>query len=136
MCNQVCNTVRENALTMNVSLIFKSKRQYIVHLFFSIFSLTIKEKTKMSLTIKILHLGQSSFTGKVRTIFDKVIDSCPNFRYMDTSSTFAWLFTNEHEQVYKKQVALLKNVFCCEDTTDPIDIIRLGELLQLFYMLY
>ena len=52
-----------------------------------------------SLTIKILHLGQGSFTGKVRTIFDKVIDLCPNFRYMDTSSTFVWLFTNEHEQV-------------------------------------
>jgi hypothetical protein len=52
-------------------------------------------KTNISLTIKILHLGQSSFTGKVRTIFDKVIDLCPNFRYMDTSSTFAWLFTNE-----------------------------------------
>ena len=33
------------------------------------FSLTIKEKTKISLTIKILHLGQCSFTRKVRTIF-------------------------------------------------------------------
>jgi hypothetical protein len=31
--------------------------------------------------------------------FDKVIDLCPNFRYMDTSSKFVWLFTNEHEQV-------------------------------------
>jgi hypothetical protein len=29
--------------------------------------------------------------------FDKVIDLCPNFRYMDTSSKFVWLFTNEHE---------------------------------------
>ena len=36
----------------------------------------------------------------------------------------------------KNQVALLKNVVCCEDTTDPIDIIRLGELLQLLCMLY
>ena len=61
--------VRENALTMNCSLIFKSKRQYIVHLFFLFFSLTIKDKTKISLTIKILHLRQSSFTRKVRTIF-------------------------------------------------------------------
>ena len=56
-------------LTMNCSLIFKSKRQYIVHLFFYFFSLTIKDKTKISLTIKILHLGQGSFTRKVRTIF-------------------------------------------------------------------
>ena len=37
--------------------------------FFLFFSLTIKDKTKISLTIKILHLGQSSFTRKVRTIF-------------------------------------------------------------------
>ena len=63
MCKQICHTVRENALTMNCSLIFKSKRQYIVHLFFYFFSLTIKDK------IKILHLGQGSFTRKVRTIF-------------------------------------------------------------------
>ena len=69
MCKQVCHTVRENALTMNCSLIFKSKRQYIVHLFFYFCSLTIKDKTKISLTIKILHLGQGSFTRKVRTIF-------------------------------------------------------------------
>ena len=32
------------------------------------------------------------------TFFDKVIDLCPNFRYMDTSSKSVWLFTNEHEQ--------------------------------------
>ena len=69
MCNQVCHTVRENALTMNCSLIFKLKCQYIVHLFFLFFSLTIKDKTKISLTIKILHLGQGSFTRKARTIF-------------------------------------------------------------------
>jgi hypothetical protein len=31
--------------------------------------------------------------------FDKVIDLCPNFRYMDTSSKYVWLFTNEREQV-------------------------------------
>jgi hypothetical protein len=54
---------------MNCSLIFKSKRQYIVHLFFLFFSLAIKDKTNISLTIKILHLGQSSFSRKVRTIF-------------------------------------------------------------------
>ena len=33
------------------------------------FSLTIKDKAKISLTIKILHLGQDSFTRKARTIF-------------------------------------------------------------------
>jgi uncharacterized membrane protein len=46
---RVCHTVRENALTMNCSLMFKSKRQYIVHLFFLFFSFTIKDKTKISL---------------------------------------------------------------------------------------
>jgi hypothetical protein len=35
--------------------------------FFLFFSLTIKDKTKNK--IKILHLGQGSFTRKVRTIF-------------------------------------------------------------------
>jgi hypothetical protein len=53
-----------------------NKKAISCFLFF--FSLTIKDKTNISLTIKILHLGQSSFTGKVRTIFDKVIDLCPN----------------------------------------------------------
>ena len=48
--------VRENALTVNCSLI-------------SIFSLTLKDKTNISLTFKILHLRQGSFTRKVRTIF-------------------------------------------------------------------
>ena len=44
--------------------------------FFLFFSLTIKDKTKISFTIKILHLGQSSFTRKVRTIFTlKIIAS-------------------------------------------------------------
>jgi hypothetical protein len=37
--------------------------------FFLFFSLAIKDKTKISLIIKILHLGQSSFSRKVRTIF-------------------------------------------------------------------
>ena len=37
--------------------------------FFLFFSLTIKNKTKISLTVKILHLGQGSFTRKVKTIF-------------------------------------------------------------------
>ena len=37
--------------------------------FFSIFSLTIKDKTNISLKIKILHLRQGGFTRKVRTIF-------------------------------------------------------------------
>ena len=37
--------------------------------FYFIFLLTIKDKTNISLTIKILHLRQGSFTRKVRTIF-------------------------------------------------------------------
>jgi len=71
MCNKVCHTVTENVLTMNCSLIFKQKRQCSVHLFFFFlfFWLTIKDKTNISLTLKILHLRQGSFTRKVRTIF-------------------------------------------------------------------
>jgi hypothetical protein len=38
-------------------------------LFFLFFPLTIKDKTNISLTFKILHLWQSSFTRRVRTIF-------------------------------------------------------------------
>jgi hypothetical protein len=48
---------------------FQVERQYTLHLFFLFFSLTIKDKTKISPTIKILRLGQGSFTRKVRTIF-------------------------------------------------------------------
>jgi hypothetical protein len=67
---------------MNCSLIFKSKRQYIVHLFFLFFSLTIKDKTNISLTIKILHLGQGSFTSKVYRLHDqKNQDNSFNFRF-------------------------------------------------------
>ena len=40
------------------------------------FSLKIKDNTKISLTIKILHLGQGSFTRKVRTIFTLKIIVC------------------------------------------------------------
>ena len=79
--------------------------------FLFVFSLTIKDKINISVTIKILHLGQGSFTGKGRTIFDRVIDLCPNFRYMDTSSTFVWLFTREHEQVYKKLCSFIEECF-------------------------
>ena len=43
--------------------------------------------------------------------FDKVIDLCPNFRYMDTSSKFVWLFTNEHEQVLKKLGSFIEECF-------------------------
>ena len=43
--------------------------------------------------------------------FDKVIDLCPNFRYKDTSSTFVWLFTNEHEQVKKKLGSFIEECF-------------------------
>jgi hypothetical protein len=72
MCNKVCHTVRENALTVNCSLIFKPKRQCIVHLFFP---LTIKDKTNISLTFKILHLRLGSFTRKVRSIFTRKVRS-------------------------------------------------------------
>jgi hypothetical protein len=41
----------------------------ITHIDKCLFSIAIKDKTKISFTIKILHLGQSSFTRKVRTIF-------------------------------------------------------------------
>ena len=61
--------------------------------------------------------------------FDKVVDLCPNFRYMDTSSKFVRLFTNEHEQVLKNLGTFIEEFFYCEDTTDRVDIIRLGELL-------
>ena len=44
-------------------------------------------------------------------VIDKVIDLCPNFRYMDTSSTFVWLFTNEHEQVLKKIGSFIEECF-------------------------
>ena len=47
---------------------------------------------------------------------------------MDTSSKCVWLFTNEHEQALKKLGSFIEEFFCCENTTDPIDIIRLGEL--------
>ena len=43
--------------------------------------------------------------------FDKVIDLCQNFRYMDTSSKFVWLFTNEHEQVLKKLGSFIEECF-------------------------
>ena len=69
MYNKVCHTVRKNALTVNYSLIFKPYRQCIVHLFILFFSLTIKDKTNISLTIKILHLRHGNFTRKVRTNF-------------------------------------------------------------------
>ena len=38
-------------------------------------------------------------------------DLCPNFRYMDTSSKFVWLFTNEHEQVLKKLGSFIEECF-------------------------
>jgi hypothetical protein len=43
--------------------------------------------------------------------FDKVIDLCPNFSYMDTSSKFVWLFTNEHEQVLIKLGSFIEECF-------------------------
>ena len=72
MCNKVCHTVRENALTVNCSH-FQTEAPMHRPSFYFIFSLTIKDKTNISLAIKILHLRQDlrqgSFTRKVRTIF-------------------------------------------------------------------
>ena len=48
---------------------------------------------------------------------------------MDTSSKFVWLFTNEHEQVLKKLGSFIEECFLLRGHIDPIDIIRLGELL-------
>ena len=50
-------------LFLNCFLIFQAEAPMHRPSFFSIFSLTIKDK------IKILHLRQGSFTRKVRTIF-------------------------------------------------------------------
>ena len=54
-----------------IALLFSSRSPNAWSIFFSIFSLTIKDKTNISLKIKILQLrhGQGSFTRKVRTIF-------------------------------------------------------------------
>ena len=52
-----------------LALLFSSRSANTSSIFFLFFSLTIKDKTKISLTIKILHLGQGSFTRKGRTIF-------------------------------------------------------------------
>ena len=69
MCNKVCHTVRENALTVNCFSHFQAEALMHRPSFYFIFSLTIKDETNISLTIKILHLRQVSFTRKVRTIF-------------------------------------------------------------------
>ena len=63
MCNKVCHTVRENALMMNCSLNLMHRPSFLI------FSLTIKDKTNISLTFKTLHLRQGSATHNVRTIF-------------------------------------------------------------------
>ena len=50
----------------------RSYDAYILQKFCKIsvfFSLTIKDQTNISLTFKILHLRQGSFTRKIRTIF-------------------------------------------------------------------
>ena len=52
-----------------IALSFWNKSTNAAAIFCLFFSLTIKDKTNISLKIKILHLGQGSFTRKVRTIF-------------------------------------------------------------------
>ena len=60
----------------------------------------------------ILHKKKNNNHENIRVkFFDKVIDLCPNFRYMDTSSKFAWLFTNEHVQVLKKLGSFIEEFF-------------------------
>jgi hypothetical protein len=51
-----------------IALLFSSRSANASSIFF-FFSLTINDKTNISLTFKILHLRQGSFTRKVRTIF-------------------------------------------------------------------
>ena len=55
--------------------------------FLFFFSLTIKDKTKISLTIKILHLGEGSFTRKVRIFFQEF-----NIRLYDKNSESDYFF--------------------------------------------
>ena len=59
------------------------------------------------------HILLSTVDMKILRVkfFDKVIDLCPNFRYMDTSSKFIWLFTKEHEQVLKNLGTLIEECF-------------------------
>ena len=58
--------------------------------FFLFFSLTIKDKTKNK--IKILHLGQGSFTRKVRTIFTLKIIVSIFVKLFNFSFTLATIF--------------------------------------------
>jgi hypothetical protein len=63
--------------------------------FFSIFSLTIKDKTKISLTIKILHLGQGSFTQHIfsdhMTNLFTHIDKCLlKWIWFNTNRRYKW----------------------------------------------
>ena len=58
-----------------------------------LFSLTIKDKTIISLTFKILHIRQGSFTRKVRTIFTlKIIVNYVCETLYDISFTLAKFF--------------------------------------------
>jgi hypothetical protein len=68
MCNKVCHTSEKCA---NGELLshFQAEAPMLRPSFYFIFSLTIKDKTNISLAIKNLHLRQGSFTRKVRTIF-------------------------------------------------------------------
>jgi hypothetical protein len=54
---------------VNCSFILEQKHECSGNVLFIFFSLTITDKTNISLTFKILHVRQGIFTRKVRTIF-------------------------------------------------------------------
>jgi hypothetical protein len=83
-CARFCPTpLRKGCLKVKLSVVFSGVDIYrenaiirwgvseapSLGVFIRFTSLAIKDKTNISLTIKILHLRQDSFTRKVRTIF-------------------------------------------------------------------
>jgi hypothetical protein len=71
MCNEVCHTVRENALTVKCSLIFKPKRQCIVHLFFH-----------LRLKIRQIFLLRSKFYTYDRVVLHVKLQQSVSFTYL------------------------------------------------------
>ena len=46
-----------------------------------------------------------------KIFFHKIINVCPNFRYMDTKSKFFWIFTNEDKQILKELGSFIDECF-------------------------
>ena len=46
-----------------------------------------------------------------KIFFHKIINVCPNFRYMDTKSNFFWIFTNEDKQILKELGSFIDECF-------------------------